>query len=245
VLLNDAGAIPYLSELPSLDFVGLGGFAGLPWAKANRLGVGASLELLERLPESAWPSHLAIYPSWFPGLGEHFGRELKRFAVRENHICGAVEKVVYAAHWEMLHRGDAPSEPREARDVIADVDLGDLVSESQHGVRTSRPLPREFRVMPASTFGPLFDGGVRLTGGDLVSFDVGVAGATHVALRLASLERGTVRFAFDDTPSDERTFEASLFWNELVLPIPPGAKRLSVGATSGRTLAAHAWLLAR
>jgi len=245
VLLNDAGAIPYLSELPALDFVGLGGFAKLPWAKANRLGVGASLELLERLPSTAWPSHMAIYPAWFPGLGEHFGTELARFAARENHVCGGVEKVVYATRWEMLHRGDAPTEPRVARDVVADIDLGDLVSEEAHAVRTSRPLPRDFRVMPEGTYGPLFDGGVRLAGGELLSFEVASAGATHVALRLATLERGTVRFAFDDALADERTFEASLFWNQVVVPIPAGATRMSIAAASGRTLAAHAWLLTR
>jgi hypothetical protein len=245
VLVNDAGVIPYLSELPALDLVGLGGFAGLPWAEANRLGVGASLELVERLPTANLPTHLAIYPSWFPGLAEHFGRELRRFPVRENYICGGVEKIVYEARWEALHRGDAPAEPRDARDVVADVDLGDPVSEAAHGVATSRPMPRDFRVMHAGTFGALFDGGAVLGGGDLVAFDVGGVGATHVALRIATLERGTIRFAADGALLDERTFDASMFWNELVVPLPPGARRFTVALASGRTLAAHAWPLTR
>jgi hypothetical protein len=86
---------------------------------------------------------------------------------------------------------------------------------------------------------------VRLAGGELLSFAIAGAGATHVALRLATLERGTVRFAFDDDLADERTFDASLFWNEVVVPVPAGAKRMSIAAASGRTLAAHAWLLTR
>ena len=126
-----------------------------------------------------------------------------------------------------------------------DIDLGDLVSEDAHGVRTSSGLPRDFRVMPSGTFGPLFDGGVRLGGGDVVSFDLGRSGATHVALRFATLQRSTIRFAFDDVAGDEQTLDASHFWHELVVPIPAGAARMSILAASGRTLAAHAWLLAR
>jgi hypothetical protein len=245
VLLNDAGVIPYVSELPALDLVGLGGYARLPWAAANRFGVGASLELVERLPADERPTHLAVYPLWFPGLTEHFGRELRRFPVRENYICGGVEKVVYEARWDALHRGDAPTDPRDARDVVLDVDLGDLVSEAEHAVTTSRPLPRDFRVLHAGTFGALFDGGALLGGGDLLAFDLGSTGATHVALRLATLERGTIRFAADGAPLDERQFEASMFWNELVVPLPAGARRFTVALTSGRTLAAHAWALSR
>src|SRR5205085_3425275 len=36
VLVGDAGAIPYASDVPALDVIGLGGFRGLPFARATR-----------------------------------------------------------------------------------------------------------------------------------------------------------------------------------------------------------------
>ena len=169
VLLNDAGAIPYMSDRPALDFVGLGGFQRLPWARAHRMGVGASLELLERIPTSAWPSHMAIYPTWFPGLGENFGREIARFTAHGNVICGSLDKVVYAADWSSLTRGTVPAYPSDAGAVVDDVDLADLLSEAAHDLSTSVPAPRDFRVQTTGTSAPLFDGGVRLAGGEALS----------------------------------------------------------------------------
>ena len=48
VLLGDAGAIPYVTDAPALDLNGLGGFHGMPFARATRAHVGAAIELIER-----------------------------------------------------------------------------------------------------------------------------------------------------------------------------------------------------
>jgi len=46
ILVGDAGAIPYSSDLPALDIIGLGGYPGLPFARASRFGVPAAVELI-------------------------------------------------------------------------------------------------------------------------------------------------------------------------------------------------------
>ncbi len=246
VLLNDAGALAYVSERPALDLVGLGGFQRLPWARANRFGVGASLELLERVPPSAWPSHMAIYPSWFPGLAENFGRELARFTVHDNVICGGLDKIVYAADWSSLRRGETPSEPTEAHAIVDDVDLGDLLSEEAHALETSVPAPRDFRVQTTGTSAPLFDGGVRLAGGEALSFRVNASRATHLVFRVGVLRHGTWRIAFDDEPADARSLDASAYWHEQTVPLPArGVTKVTVSVPEGSFLVTHAWAVNR
>ncbi|HEV8547699.1 MAG TPA: hypothetical protein VGQ57_01705, partial [Polyangiaceae bacterium] len=97
VLLGDAGAIPYVSEGPALDIIGLGGYKGLPFARATRAHVGAAVELLEHLPPRERPTLLAIYPSWWDELPLWFGQRLFEIPDRGNVICGAPSVVVYRA----------------------------------------------------------------------------------------------------------------------------------------------------
>ena len=244
VLLNDAGAIPYLSELRAFDFVGLGGFRALPFARANRLGTGASIELLERVPAELWPSHLAIYPLWFSTLGDSFGRELRRFPVHDNVICGGPEKVVYAADWSPLHTGDAPAAPIPGFRVTDDIDLGDPLSEDAHRLRTSRPVHRGFSVRPTAMTKRLFDGGAELDGGDRVTFTIDAPAGSRVLVRVAPLASGLLRVAFDDQETETRAITASGYWIELPFAVPTGgARTMAIATSSGEMLIAHAWVL--
>jgi len=122
VLVGDAGAIPFVSGLRAIDGLGLGGYRGLPFARASVHGTPAVIELIERLPESERPTLLAVYPSWFPGLMEDFGT--RRFSVRidDNIICGGDEKVVADADWTAL-------ESDHRRRARMEVDVADLVDE--------------------------------------------------------------------------------------------------------------------
>lgn len=244
VLLNDAGAIPYLSGLPALDFVGLGGFRALPFARANRLGAGASIELLEHVPAELWPSHLAIYPLWFPTFGDSFGHELRRFPVHDNVICGGPEKVVYAADWSPLHSGDAPAAPLAGFRVTNDIDVGDPPSEDAHELRTSRPVHRGFSVRPSAMTKRLFDGGAELEGGDRVTFGVNAPAGSRVLVRVAPLASGLVRIAFDERETESRAITASGYWVELPFMVPAdGAQTMAIAVSSGEMLVAHAWVL--
>ena len=68
VLVGDAGALLYASDLPGVDLIGLGGFHDLPFARAGVTGLGATLELLERVVPAERPDVFAIYPSWWGDL---------------------------------------------------------------------------------------------------------------------------------------------------------------------------------
>ena len=134
VLVGDAGAIPYLSRRTSVDALGLGGFHGVPFARAATHGEAATLELLQRLRPAERPTVLALYPNWFAGITSRFGRELDRVTIDDNVICGGVTKVIYAADWTAL---DAPDPPPAY--VVDELDVADVLSEEAHAYVSPAP----------------------------------------------------------------------------------------------------------
>ena len=133
VLVGDAGAILYASDWKGLDLIGLGGFHRLPFARAGALGLGAQLELLERVPQAEWPQLIAIFPSWWETLPLFFSSEvIRRFPIVGNVICGDFEHVVYRADWRLLRTGSRPRTIPAQLQVVDDLDVGDLVSERDH-----------------------------------------------------------------------------------------------------------------
>ena len=134
VLVGDAGAIPYLSGLGAIDGLGLGGHRGMPFARASVHGIPAVVELIERLPKSERPDVMALYPSWWKGLADVFGKRDFGVKIQDNVICAADEKVVYTADWSSL------GEPGEVREgAVDELDVADLVDERAHRYEVSAP----------------------------------------------------------------------------------------------------------
>jgi hypothetical protein len=137
VLVGDAGAIPYIADLPALDIIGLGGFQGLPFARATRQNVAAGIELIERLRSSERPDMLAIYPGWWGDFPLWFGKRIDEVPVRGNVICGGASKVLYRPRWEALDRSEQPFSLAPGERRVDGVDMADLVSEREHRYRLS------------------------------------------------------------------------------------------------------------
>jgi hypothetical protein len=134
VLVGDAGAIPYLSGLGAIDGLGLGGYRGMPFARASVHGIPAVVELIERLPRSERPDVMALYPSWWKGLADVFGTRDFGVKIQDNVICAADEKVVYTPDWSTL------GEPGEVREgAVDELDVADLVDERAHRYEVSAP----------------------------------------------------------------------------------------------------------
>jgi hypothetical protein len=161
VLVNDAGAIPYLSELPPLDGLGLGGFRALPFARASVHGLPAVVELIERLPASDRPDVMAVYPGWWGGVVEPFGRRLAAVRIEHNVICAADEKVIYAADWATLEQPGGPQV-----DGIDQLDVADLVDEGNHAYRF--PSPRGGWVIGATLLTDRAGGARRYDAGRII-----------------------------------------------------------------------------
>lgn len=169
VLVGDAGALMYASDRPGLDLIGLGGYHDLPFARAGVHGLGASLELLERIPEEDRPDTMAIYPSWWGDLPAIFGKRVTAVIVTGNVICGGAEKVIYRADWAPLDRSGRPRSLARGERVVDELDVADLVSERAHGYVFPRPSMgfATFRVLadPADPKRDLFDGGREIPAG--------------------------------------------------------------------------------
>ncbi len=137
VLVGDAGAIPYVADLPALDIIGLGGYHALPFARATRQNIAAGIELIERLNPSERPDILAIYPGWWGDFPLWFGRRIGEVPVRGNVICGGASKVLYRPRWESLNHSDVPFSLRPGERQVDTLDHADLVNERAHGYALS------------------------------------------------------------------------------------------------------------
>ncbi|HYP87402.1 MAG TPA: hypothetical protein VEQ59_04600, partial [Polyangiaceae bacterium] len=115
----------------------LGGFHGLPFARATRQNVAAGIELIERLKPADRPDLLAIYPGWWGDFPLWFGRRIDEVPVRGNVICGGASKVIYQPRWESLDRSEQPFSLAPGERRVDGVDMADLVSERQHGYTLS------------------------------------------------------------------------------------------------------------
>jgi hypothetical protein len=138
VLVGDAGAMTYVSDLPGLDVIGLGGTFQLPFARASHWGVGASVELIQDLPSHERPDYFAIYPGWWNTLPLWFTSDMiAAVPVRGNVICGGASKVVYRADFSSLDDAEHPFSKRPGETVVDFLDFADVVSEQSHGFRLS------------------------------------------------------------------------------------------------------------
>jgi hypothetical protein len=134
VLVGDAGAIPFASDMPALDIIGLGGYRNLPFARASRWGVGAAIELIERIPPASRPDLMAIYPNWWGDFPLWFGAPLDGVTVRGNVICGGLTKMLYAARWNALDIQQRPVTTVAPMEKVVDaIDFADIISEKAHG----------------------------------------------------------------------------------------------------------------
>ncbi|HEX2875232.1 MAG TPA: hypothetical protein VHP33_28470 [Polyangiaceae bacterium] len=251
VLVGDAGAIPYISDLPALDIIGLGGFHGLPFARATRQNVAAGIELIERLKPSERPDVLAIYPGWWGDFPLWFGRRLDAVPVRGNVICGGANKVLYQPRWESLNRSEQPFTLAPGERSVDGVDMADLVSEKEHGYALSNGSTGHvlMKLLPNPKFSreDLWDAGRIVPPGVRESFTLsGLDPERPVTLivRAAPTEATTLQLEAD--PNVEKQVELARRdgWLEQRIELgTPGVSRLSVRLSAERVerVLFHVW----
>lgn len=252
VLVGDAGAIPYVSDLPAVDIIGLGGLEGYPFARATRLGLPAALELISRLPPSERPDVMALYPSWWGELPMWFGEKLYEVPVRGNVICGGASKVVYEANWSALPAKDLPAEFNRRERVVVELDLADLVNEAEvEATLTGIPpfVSMKMLAHPKDPARDLWDGGRAVPQGAKLGFDVhGVTPheAARIVVRVAPTMTGALQIKagahFATLP-----FSATTRWQELELVVPASAVRdglpIEISSIEGEIVVYHVWVV--
>jgi hypothetical protein len=230
ILVGDAGALIYASDLPGLDLIGLGGFRDLPFARASVHGLGATLELIERLPEAERPDTFAIYPSWWGDLPSWFGREITEVPVRGNVICGGAEKVLYRADWRALGNGASLPMLAAGEAVIDELDVADLVSEREHGYEFPHPgagfVDHKVLASSADAHREVFDAGRRIPAGRSEMFRMRIASGkrSRLVARTAPEHETNIDVRIDGEPRGRLHFERADGWREASLELPLSQK---------------------
>ena len=249
VLVGDAGALLYASDLPGLDLIGLGGYHNLPFARAGINGLGATLELIERVAPHDRPDLFAIYPSWWGDLPSWFGRRLFEVPVRGNVICGGSEKVIYRADWHALDRSAQPRSLSSGEQVIDELDVADLVSEREHDYEFPHPSAGfvDAKVLGDVAAGQheMFDAGRRIPRGRSETFKLRLAEGKKIRLiaRSAPEHDVTARVTVDGAPIGAFQFQRAEGWRESAIdvPEPRGVVRITVTPETGDWVDHHIW----
>ncbi len=228
VLISDAGAIPFMSDLPAIDLIGLGGYGRLPMAGASRQGVGAAIELLEHVPPQDLPNVMALYPSWWGDFVLWFGRAVHDFPVRGNVICGGASKVIYTPNWApILHSGEPTTTLKQKR-IVDIVDVADVLSEKAHHFTWSRKsqgyVSMKMLPDPRDKKRDLWDAGRLLSTN--MTFDFRMSGfqqgKSSLLLRVAPAQPATVELRVNGQALPLVKIEAADHWQEIPIDLPAG-----------------------
>lgn len=254
VLVGDAGALLYASDRPGLDLIGLGGYHDLPFARAGVHGLGASLELVERIPPEDRPDAMAIYPGWWGELPAIFGKQIVSVPVVGNVICGGAEKVIYKADWSPLAHGEAPASMRADEQVLDELDVADLVSEREHGYTFPRPQAGfvGFSVLPdpRGSGRDRFDAGRVIPSGrtETARLRAPRNGPGRLVLRTAATRPAVIRATADGRELGQVALRASDGWTEASIALPEGLAEtftLTLTPVEGAWIDHHVWVLER
>ncbi len=254
VMVGDAGAIPYMSDGPTLDMIGLGGYRGLPFARATRANVAAAVELIEHLPSAERPKLLALYPSWWDEFPLWFGSRVGEVPARGNVICGAPSKVIYRAEWGPLEGSSTPFRLAEGERIVAEFDWADVMSE--RAAHYQRFPARAGRVAPKLLPHPdhperdVFDAGRNTPEGHRERFVMeGILPDRPLRLvfRAAPVANVTVPVSVDGQPVGMLQLPRTDGWFEASIEVKRRvAARITVDlGPSGERVLYHAWALQR
>lgn len=256
VLVGDAGAMTYVSDLPGLDIIGLGGTFLLPFARASQWGVGASVELIQHLPKHLRPDTFAIYPGWWNDLPVWLTSEISaRIPVRGNVICGGHTKVVYRSDFSSLDDAERPITIRPDEHVIDYLDFADVVSERTHDFSLSaRPagfVDMKKLAHPENPERDLWDAGRISNPGLVESFvlhHLTPEKSTRLLFRVAPVGPAKIQVSTGSRVLGDLQLTASDEWTEISFDLPVDAIRadlpLSLRTLEGGPTLFFLWVLA-
>ncbi|MCC6555077.1 MAG: hypothetical protein IT372_19080 [Polyangiaceae bacterium] len=250
ILVGDAGALLYAADRPGLDLIGLGGYHDLPFARAGVHGLGASLELIERIPPAERPDVMAIYPGWWGSLPDIFGKRLVSVPVVGNVICGGAEKVIYRADWDPLERRSVPAALAAGERIADELDVADLVSERAHGYSFPRPQAGfvDFSVLPRpdDRERELFDAGRVIPAGRAETARVRAPrGAGRLVVRTVASHPATIEARAGDEVLGRLEIRAGKGWTEASMDLRAGLPEsfeLTLTPVEGTWIDHHVWI---
>jgi hypothetical protein len=246
VLVDAPGAIAFAADLPSLDVSGVGGYHDLLFARAARAGLGATLEMLERVPEADRPDAMVVDPSQTGDLTTLFGRWLSDArATDATHPALAL----YRTDWHALDRANRPRSLETGERVIDSLDVGDVTSERAAGYGAPDGAGVSFHVLVEPTDDhDLFDAGRSIAAGEIETAELALPiGGGRLIARTAALAPLTVHLRVDDRDVGDLEVPASDHWSEPTASLPIGLPRrgkLTLAPMERGWIDYHVWIVA-
>ena len=185
IMVNDAGAIPYLSERYTYDVVGLASNEFYRLKKAIPFSDAPVWEALEDLPRK--PQYTVAYPEWIRQLnGLRVFEPLKRFRLQRRTMVANETKFVWRMRWDLLLDSSAPPPALAAGRRVTDrLDVAHISDERAHGYRRlDRGKPRGEVRQQERGGKALIDGGRRVERGELLRLKVRRGRPAELLLRL-------------------------------------------------------------
>ena len=189
IMVNDAGAIPYLSGRYTHDVVGLASNAFYKLKKVIPFSDAPAWEALEALPNK--PHYTVAYPEWIPQMFRfRVFQSIQRFPLRNRTMVANETKVVWKMRWDLMaDSAAAPGVTAPAR-VVDRLDVAFIRSEQEHDYdRLDRDTPRGTLLEDQLPGGKaLIDGGRHLKEGEAFSLRATPGRAATLKLRVRGYE---------------------------------------------------------
>jgi len=231
IAVNDAGAIPYLSERYTYDIVGLAHNAF--YRRKTTMPHDQTAPVWEALETLAVrPSYMVAYPEWIPDLHHLLPfEELKRFPVKNRTIVANETKIVWRLHWDRLVDPRRPPPPAsgQAPRLVDRLDVADLASESAHDYRrldTGRAEGVVYQQLVDQGKRALIDGGRHVSTGEEFTMRVHPGRAAILLVRTTGPKPLDVKVSVDGRSAGRiRARPPAFGFGEHPLLIAPGLVR--------------------
>jgi hypothetical protein len=236
--LNDAGAITYLSGLPTFDVVGLTTAGeGRYWVS----GPGSRFEHYERLGPSRLPTHFIVYPRWM-AIPSLLGERLTERTVQGATILGDMSKVAYRASYQALGSAELPLGSEGKGTLVDTLDVADLESEGAHDYQLFFATQAENLALEDET--GRVDGG--RAGRTLDRFRLELVPGSKLVLRLGGEYASRVEISAEGQALGHVVLSGQNPWEELWVQVPEqlgrGSHEVTVSAAPPGTFTAfHYW----
>ena len=252
VLVGDAGALLYASDLPGSTSSGSVGFHDLPFARAGVHGPGRDPGVARAGRPRRSPRRVRDLPFVVGRSPQLVRAALTGVPVHGNVICGGAEKVIYRADWHALDNSEQPARrcaPKSASSTSSTPPISSARREHDYDFPHPSAGFVETQVLPdtGDTRRDMFDAGRIIPGGREEQFRLTLGNHQHLRLVARSVPDHEVNVDVDIGGKRAGTwhFTRADGWSETSFDLigVQGSVNVTVTPRDGTWVDHHIWAI--